>query len=162
MSPLRYMAALPLALALLTAPAYAAVDFTPVTNHIIEIGAGILTIFGTWALNSLRSWLDAKTGLKNSQLEDDIQQRMNEALLRGIAAAKAKAETELGKTVKQVDLHNFIAEQGAKYVVSHWPDLTKSLTPEKIVAMVRARLVPGPEADAANAITIAKAAAPKP
>jgi hypothetical protein len=162
MSSLRTMAALPLALALLTAPAYAAVDFTPVTNHIIEIGAGVLAIFGTWALNSLRSWLDAKTGLKNSQLEDDIQQRMNEALLRGIAAAKAAAETQTSKTLGKVELNSFIAEKAAKYVVNHWPDLTKDLTPEKIVAMVRARLSSGPEADAANAIAIAKAAAPKP
>jgi hypothetical protein len=76
---------------------------------------------------------------------------------------RLKAETELEQNASsKVDLHNFIAEQGAKYVVSHWPDLTKSLTPEKIVAMVRARLASGPEADAANAIAIAKAAAPKP
>lgn len=161
MSPLRYAAALPLALALFTAPAYAAVDFTPIANQLILAIGAIIAALAAWLVQRLVVWIGTKTDLTKTQLDEQLQQSFNEAVLRGIAWAEAQAQKKTGSIAK-MEVGGPFVSLAANYVASHWPDLVKrsGLTTDSIVKAIESRLTPASEA--ADDLAKAKAAAPKP
>jgi hypothetical protein len=163
MSPLRYLAALLLALVLLAAPAFAGtIDFTPIANQVILAIAAVIAALAAWLLQRLVAWVGTKTDLTKTQLDEQLQQSFNEAALRGIAWAGSQAQKEVGGIVGKVEVGGPFVGMAAQYVIDHWPDLIKrsGLTTDSVVKAIEARLTPASEA--ADALAQAKAAAPKP
>lgn len=157
---LRYVAALPLALALVTAPAYAAVDFTPIANQLILAIGTIIAALVAWLVQRLIAWVGTKTDLTKTQLDEQLQQLFNEATLRGIAWAESQAQKAVGSG--KVEIGGPFVEMAAQYVVDHWPDMVRrsGLTTDSIINAIESRLAPASEA--ADDLAKAKAAAPKP
>lgn len=136
-------------------------DFSPILNQLIQLAALIISGVVIWLGVQVRAWIAAKTGLKDSQLADSIQQRFNEAVVRSMAYAESAAKTAIPKGGK-IEIDQPFVRAAADYLVKMWPELTKDLDDKQIADAIVARLPSGPMTEQANAITVAKAGAAVP
>jgi hypothetical protein len=138
-----------------------AVDISPITNSLIQLGAAALTALALWIGWYVKNLIASRAAFANTQIAEQLQQMYNEAALRSIAYAETVVKGAVPKTV-DTD-HQFVAT-AADYLVKFWPDLVGKLdlTPERVKETILARLPSGEMTAKADAIVEAKAAAPKP
>lgn len=134
------------------------VDFSPILDQLIQLAMLIISALIIWLGVQVRAWIAVKTGLKDSELADSIQQRFNEAVVRSMAYAESAAKAAISKGGKIEVNHPFVRD-AANYLVKMWPELTKDMDGKQIANAIVARLPSGPLTDQANAITVAKAGA---
>lgn len=104
--------------------------FKPYVVELVTILVGVLVGLITRKLNEL-------TGLKiDAAQRDALHMALTSGVMAGVHAIEQKTD---GKTI---DLHSAIVAEGVRYVQASVPDAIKyfGLTPEKISAMIRAKI----------------------
>lgn len=121
------------------------VDFTPLANQIIGISVAVLTVLAGWIAKAGVGFLASKTKMHDTQIEELLAARVNDALLRGIDFAESWAKSQVAdpnSQIKHVRIDNFFVEQAVKYAVNHIPQTLNhfGLTEVDVTRMVTARL----------------------
>lgn len=125
------------------------VNVTPITESLLAILAAVLTGVATWIGVLAKAWIATKIDLSKTDLDEKLQQRYNQAALRGIAYAESVIK---GKIPDTVDTRNEFVKVAADYVIQYWPELVErfGLTPENVRDTIISRL-PSPTSDKADA-----------
>jgi len=86
-----------------------------------------------------------KVGMQNSALEQNLNDRLNDIIFKGMDFAQATAENEIlkkGSGLEAVKFDNYFISLAASYVAERAPDILKkfTVTQEKLVEMIWARI----------------------
>ena len=142
-----------------TVPGPNSIDLTPVFNTVImgvgTILAALLTALGGFAI----SWFRAKTGLLNKQTADAAQQIFSEQIARMMAYGEAFAKSHEPKD-GVIDVDNVFFRKAIEFGVEKFPETIGKLDYDAIARSIIARIPTGGFTATADAITVAKAAAP--
>lgn len=121
------------------------VDVSPIANNVIGWSAAVLAVAAGVVSKFIISFLSAKTGVHNAQLEAFAQEKLNNVLIRAIDYAELEAKALVAdKTsgVHSIRIDDWFIRTAVGYVQRSIPDLiqVEKLSPQRIGEMIRARL----------------------
>lgn len=135
----------------------AIIDITPVTDQLLNMSVGVLTVVVSWVGWYVKNLVAKKVDLTKTEEDEKLQKMYNEYVARAMAYAANVIKESLPKTI---EVQGLFVSTAVKYIVQHWPDLIAKvgLTEEKIGATILARL-PSVEANKADTIAAVNAGA---
>lgn len=112
-----------------------------VVTWLFGLLATILSALGTVAIRLVMS----RTGFSNSQLEQNLNDRLNDIIFKGMDYALATAKNEVmkkGSGLEAVKFDNYFMSLAASYVAERAPQILKrfSVTQQKLEEMIWARI----------------------
>lgn len=155
-------------------PAAAATLDSSVTGPIFDLVSTALAAVVGYIVWLVKGWLNSKTVLTQTEIDDHLADRINEMAHRGIAYAKTIAAEKFGKIDIPVD--NWFLNMAAEYAMRSIPDTVKkyNIGEDRMIEIIKARLpeygfgmtsdvkVSTPAPDAVNKTVTIKASAPSP
>lgn len=130
---------------MIEAAAAQTVDMRSTAISVLEWLANLLTMTLIALLGIAIRFVSAKFGLANSQLEQNLNDRLNDIIHRGMQYALATAINEIqkrGSGLEAVKFDNYFISLAASYVNERAPEILKkfSVTQEKLIEMIYARI----------------------
>lgn len=112
-------------------------------DYIASAVGAVLTVLTGFGIR----FLNARTGLLNSEMEASLSARLNDIIYRGIDYARLMAENEVqkpGSGLQQVRFDNIFVSWAASYVNNNAPGILKrfQITDARLFDMIAAR-IPG-------------------